>query len=287
MADANPSAAARTPHAFPMAKPGYGKKSAPGQARRTGTDFAHLPPREAQIAAFIDRLPEGAAMDAKSLAAQLPAYGQAACRTALRRLSEAGHLRRVKEHLKGDDGAYHWVTRTYFSRTARDDAWWTSVLTGEVPEQAAAPARRSRAYAVLATVGRTDPRMTLSHADCVDLEPLAAAWLERGAGEAHVVRELTAGLPTVVHRAAALARRRLVDKLPPEQRRPEASATLRLVECTVCATPGRPEALPGGLCRDCRGEPLPDTPAALTPEEVHAKAAILRAINREPERNHA
>ncbi|MFI9309845.1 hypothetical protein [Streptomyces triculaminicus] len=287
MADANPSAAARTPQAFPMAKPGYGKKSAPDQAPRTATDFAHLPPREAQIAAFVDRLPEGAAMDAKTLAAQLPAYGQAACRTALRRLSVAGNLRRVKEHLKGDDGAFHWVTRTYFSRTARDDAWWTAVLTGEVPEPPATPARRSRAYAALAAVGRTDPRMTLSHADCVALEPLAAAWLERGAGEAHVVRELTAGLPPEVHRAAALARRRLVDKLPPEQQRPEASTTLRLVECVVCATPGRPEALPGGLCRDCRGEPLPDAPAALTPEEVHAKAALLRAINREPERNHA
>ncbi|MEU4210095.1 hypothetical protein AB0F13_08875 [Streptomyces sp. NPDC026206] len=287
MADANPSAAARAPHAYPMAKSGYGKKSAPDQSPRTATDFAHLPPREAQIAVFVDRLPEGAAMDAKTLAAQLPAYGQAACRTALRRLSEAGHLRRVKEHLKGDDGAYHWVTRSYFSRTARGDAWWTSVLTGEVPEPTA-PARRSRAYAVLATVGRTDPRMTLSHADCVDLEPLAAAWLERGAGEGHVVRALTDGLPSPVHHAAALARRRLVDKLPPEQRPDAAAPTLRLVECTVCAAPGRPEALPGGLCRDCRGEPhTVAAPAALSPEEVHAKAALLRAINREPERNHA
>ncbi|MBO0651959.1 hypothetical protein J1792_03850 [Streptomyces triculaminicus] len=287
MADANPSAAVRSPHAFPMAKPGYGKKSAPGQAPRTATDFAHLPPREAQIAAFVDRLPEGAAMDAKTLAAQLPAYGQAACRTALRRLSEAGHLRRVKEHLKGDDGAYHWVTRTYFSRTARDDAWWTAVLTGNTPRPEAPPAPRSRAYALLATLGRTDPRMTLSHADCVALEPLAAPWLERGATEAEVVRALTAGLPPEVHRAAALARRRLVDKLPPEPQ-PAAATRLLLVECTVCATPGRPEALPGGLCRDCRGEPHTAALAApLSPEEVHARAALLRYINREPERNHA
>ncbi|MCA6094721.1 hypothetical protein LE181_21425 [Streptomyces sp. SCA3-4] len=292
MADANPSAVARPPHAYPMAKPGYGKKSVPDQTPRTATDFAHLPPREAQVAAFVDRLPEGAAMDAKSLAAQLPAYGQAACRTALRRLSEAGHLRRVKEHLKGDDGAYHWVTRSYFSRTARDDAWWTAVLTGEVPEQPSGPAPRSRAYAALAAAGRTDPRMTLSHADCVALEPLAAAWLERGTSETHVVRELTTGLPSQVHHAAALARRRLIDKLPPE-RLPEARearevpTALRLLECTVCAVPGRPEALPGGLCRDCRGEPQPPLPAALTPEEVHARAALLRAINREPERNHA
>ncbi|MEV5239914.1 hypothetical protein AB0K89_12510 [Streptomyces cinnamoneus] len=288
MADANPSAAARAPHAYPMARPGYGKKSAPDQSPRTATDFAHLPPREAQVAAFVDRLPEGAAMDAKSLAAQLPAYGQAACRTALRRLSEAGHLRRVKEHLKGDDGAYHWVTRSYFSRTARDDAWWTAVLTGEAPVPEA-PAVRSRAYEALAAAGRTDPRMTLSHADCVALEPLAAAWLERGASETHVVRDLTAGLPSQVHHPAALARRRLIDKLPPE-RAPEAReapTALRLLECTVCAVPGRPEALPGGLCRDCRGEPQPPAPPALSPEEVHARAALLRVINRAPERNHA
>ncbi|MCQ8772996.1 hypothetical protein [Streptomyces telluris] len=121
MADADFSVAQRSPHPHPVAAPGYGKRTAPDQAPRRRGDFAHLRPREASIAAFVDRLPEGAAMDAKTLAAHLADYGQAACRTALRRLSEAGHLRRVTERIKGDGGSWHWVTRTYFSRTARDD----------------------------------------------------------------------------------------------------------------------------------------------------------------------
>ncbi|MEH6376482.1 hypothetical protein V7793_19460 [Streptomyces sp. KLMMK] len=171
MAEANSSAAALPVHVHPQAKPGYGKRTAPDQARRTAKDFAHLPPREASIAAFIDRLPEGAAMDAKTLAAHLPLYGQAACRTALRRLSTEGHLRRVTERTKGDGGSTHWVTRTYFSRTARDDAWWADFQAGNVPrprpqphpqpQRQSLPAGkppRSEAYEALATAGRMDPR---------------------------------------------------------------------------------------------------------------------------------
>ncbi|MFZ3569008.1 hypothetical protein ACOKM5_18800 [Streptomyces sp. BH097] len=52
-------AASSTPEAHPAANPGYGKRSAPDQLRRTGTDFAHLPHREAYIAGYIDRLPDG------------------------------------------------------------------------------------------------------------------------------------------------------------------------------------------------------------------------------------
>ncbi|MEV4438663.1 hypothetical protein AB0K09_06505 [Streptomyces sp. NPDC049577] len=287
MADAKTIAAPHPAHVPPMAKPGYGKRGAPGQPAPRREDFAHLRPREAQIATFIDRLPEGAAMDAKTLAAHLPAYGQAACRTALRHLSEAGHLRRVKERLQSADGTWQWVTRTYFSRAPRGDAWWERVLSGDAPPAPAGRPARSRAYALLATLGRTDPRMTLSDADCAALEPLASEWLERGADEAEVVRALTAGLPPQVHHAAALARRRLTGKLPPHREPAPIRTPLRIAECTVCAAPGRPEALPGGLCRDCRGEPRPPAPAALSPEEVRARAALLRAINREPERNHA
>ncbi|MEV8350004.1 hypothetical protein ACFVTT_07115 [Streptomyces niveus] len=39
------SAALRAP-AHPSAKPGYGKRSAPGQHPRTAADFAHLRPTE-------------------------------------------------------------------------------------------------------------------------------------------------------------------------------------------------------------------------------------------------
>ncbi|MGW2184919.1 hypothetical protein [Streptomyces sp. NPDC001719] len=170
MAYANSSGAARPTHVHPQATPGYGKRSAPEQEPRRAGGFAHLPAREALIAAFVDRLPEGAAMDAKTLAANIPAYGQAACRTAIRRLAEAGHLRMVKEHRKGDGGSMHWVTRTYFSRTARGDAWWEAFLRGDVvPEARHEPPARSEAYDALASLGRTDPRMTLSAAT-------AASW---------------------------------------------------------------------------------------------------------------
>lgn len=51
-----------------MANPGYGKRDAPDQRPRTNHDFAHLPPREAAVAAYIDRLPGGADISVKTLA---------------------------------------------------------------------------------------------------------------------------------------------------------------------------------------------------------------------------
>ncbi|MFP8944367.1 hypothetical protein ACLIYM_23410 [Streptomyces fenghuangensis] len=302
-------------HKHPMASPGYGKRTAPGQRPRTAADFAHLPRREASVAAYLDRLPDGADISVKMLAKVLPDYGQCALGTVLRRLSEAGHLRRGREHITGG-GSPRWVTRTYFSRTARGDAWWAAFLAGEhpgdepapasvpAPTAGAAPARetapapgpvrppRSRAYGVLAGLGRAEPRMTLSAADCAALEELAGQWLERGADERQLTGALTAGLPPEVHHPAALARRRLTDKLPPEpEPAPDSApapgpasgspgpAVLRMAECTVCGVPGRPEALPGGLCRDCRGLPQAG-PAGPPPAEVRARVDRLRAAAR-------
>lgn len=53
-----------------MAKPGYGKRSAPDQRPHTPHDFALLPTRERYVAGFVDHLPEGAAMSIKTLAKQ-------------------------------------------------------------------------------------------------------------------------------------------------------------------------------------------------------------------------
>ncbi|MFF7648256.1 hypothetical protein ACFZCY_00055 [Streptomyces sp. NPDC007983] len=279
------------PHAsaHPLANPGYGKRSAPGQSPRRADDFAHLPKREASIAAYIDRLPDGAAMDAKTLAKCLPDYGQMACATALRRLSEAGHLRRVREHHITEDGA-RWVTRTFFSRTARGEEWWEAFVRGDdapgsrpaaVRTTPAAPSR-APAYDALASLGRTDPRMTLSAADCAKLAPLAAAWLARDDDPARLVQALTAGLPVQVHSPAALARTRLETKLPPEpvpEPEPRAEITIsRLLECTDCGRPGPPAALPGGLCRPCRGETAPVPPGGI---DVHGWAERLRAAARD------
>lgn len=160
MADSQLSPAFLSAHATPpsMANPGYGKRSAPDQHPRTAHDFAHLPPREAAIAAFIDRLPDGADISVKTLAKHLP-YGQCALRTALNRLQREGHLRRGRERLTGAEGTVRWITRSWFSRTARDDDWWAAFTRGDVPEEPPDRPRRtrSRAHTLLAALGRTAP----------------------------------------------------------------------------------------------------------------------------------
>ncbi len=254
-----------------MAAPGYGKRSVPDQGPRRPEAFAHLPAREAYVAAYLDRLPEGAAMDVKTLAKELP-YGQQALRTALNALSAAGHLRRVREPVSED--RTQWVFRTYFSRTARGDAWWNRFLNGDDTTPAVEqPPATSPAYDALAALGRADARLSLSAADCAALEPLAAEWLARGASRAELIRQLTAGLPPDVHSPAALTRTRLKVKMPPERALPPGR---RIMECTGCGAPGRPEALSGGLCRPCHGEAPPEEP----PVDVRAHAAAVRAASR-------
>ncbi|MFE6619242.1 hypothetical protein [Streptomyces sp. NPDC057740] len=279
MADANFSAASPSAHAtpHPMANPGYGKRSAPDQRPCANHDFAALPPREAAIAAYIDRLPDGADISVKTLAKQLP-YGQCALRTALNNLQRAGHLRRGREHLTAASGTARWITRSWFSRTARDDAWWAAFTRGDVPPPPDGPPRqtRSRAQVLLAALGREAPALSLSAAECAMLAPLVAEWYARGATDTDVRRALTTGLPTPVHHPAALLRTRLTTKIPPEPAPPR--PPLRILECAKCGVPGRPEALPGGVCGTCRGEGAPSRhhapPQAST---VQARAAEIRA----------
>nr|WSY53930.1 hypothetical protein OG999_29980 [Streptomyces sp. NBC_00886] len=295
MADAKLSAVFLPAHAstHPLANPGYGKRSAPDQLTRTAHDFAHLPPREAAIAAYVDRLPDGADISVKTLAKTLP-YGQCALRTALNNLQRAGHLRRGREHLAAS-GSARWITRTWFSRTARDDDWWAAFtrgdVPGDVPQESPSPARptRSRAHILLAALGRTAPALSLSAADCAALAPLVSEWFARGATEESVLRALTAGLPTPVHHAAALVHRRLTTKLPPEPTPAPALPPLRVLECGKCGAPGRPEALPGGICGACRGEHAPARAnAPLSAPDVRTLAAGIRAAmsHRQRERTH-
>ncbi|MEV7491379.1 MarR family transcriptional regulator [Streptomyces anulatus] len=142
MATQHPSSALHAPAlsaAYPMAKPGYGKRSAPEQQARTRHDFALLPTRERYVAGFVDHLPDGAAMSVKTLAKQLPLYGQQAISTALTALSVAGHLRRVRCAVVGAGDETRWVFRTFWSRTARDNEWWNTYLATEKGTLAAAP----------------------------------------------------------------------------------------------------------------------------------------------------
>ncbi|MCX5401681.1 MarR family transcriptional regulator [Streptomyces sp. NBC_00102] len=124
---------------YRKAHPGYGKQSVSGQEPPHAADFAFLPERERYVAGYVDHLPDGAAMDIKSLAKDLPLYGQMAIGTALRALALAGHLRRVRSRLEGD-GTSRWVTLTFWSRTARDNEWWTARLEAEAAELEQVPA---------------------------------------------------------------------------------------------------------------------------------------------------
>ncbi|MFJ3883544.1 hypothetical protein ACIPW5_39605 [Streptomyces sp. NPDC090077] len=277
------------PH--PLAKPGYGKIAAPEQAPRTARDFAHLPAREAAVAGYLDRLPDGADISVKTLAAVLPLWGQCALRTALNRLATAGHLHRVRQRLPGE--VTRWVTRTHFSRTPRDGAWWARFTQRDSPAPTAPPpptqvppARADApddAYDVLASLGRTAPALALSKADCTALAPLLVPWLARGASPDRIRLALTAGLPPVVHHPAALVRKRLESKLPAAPPAPaEPAQPPPRAECTECHAPGPPAAFTDGRCRACRPEaPRPPvfTPS-LTPAEVRAHATRIREGNR-------
>ncbi|MEU7300670.1 hypothetical protein [Streptomyces sp. NPDC007206] len=252
MACENSNAALPT-SAHPTANPGYGKRTVPaepGAASPGPADFSHLPAREAYIAEFIDRLPDGAAMDIKSLAKVLPLYGQQAVRSALSALSRAGHLHRARGLAATGESGPRWVFRTYWSRTARDDAWWAAFLgAGETPAASssvapvnptpdhttpstdapavptpatppsAAPAPtepHTTAYHLLARLGSHEPRLALSAADCEALADLVIPWLERGASTVSLVQALTTGLPDTVHAPRGFVARRLRDKLPPQ-----------------------------------------------------------------------
>ncbi|MFI7010236.1 hypothetical protein [Streptomyces sp. NPDC050145] len=270
--------------AHPLANPGYGKRGTPDQEPLHRDSFAHLPLRARYLAGFIDALPEGAAIDAKTLAKAQPLYGQMAVRSALNELTVAGHLRRVRRVAEQEDGTVRWVSETYWSRTARSSAWWTRFLDGDVPEPdpevahvdpAPEPrAPRSEAYRVLAQLGLRDPRLTLSAADCAALEDHAATWLARDPAPRNLTQALTAGLPPTVHAPRAFVARRLRDKLPPERLQfspaaPPAEPRHRgghrnLVECTECGVPGRPDAIPDGLCNPCQATRSRTHPVDLT-----------------------
>ncbi|WP_413752712.1 MarR family transcriptional regulator [Streptomyces sp. R-74717] len=133
MAIENLSPALRAPASsrpYPKANRGYGKRSAPDQCPSRADDFMLLPERERYIAGYVDHLPDGAAMDIKSLARNIPLYGQMAVGSALRALGVAGHLRHAQCRVE-ERGQVRWVTRTFWSRTARDNEWWGAFLDAE------------------------------------------------------------------------------------------------------------------------------------------------------------
>ncbi|MGF1428659.1 hypothetical protein [Kitasatospora sp. LaBMicrA B282] len=245
-------------NSHPTAAPGYGKRSAPSQLPTSRDTFAHLPEREAYLATLLDALPDGSAIDAKSIAAAQPRYGQQAVRSAFRMLARLGHLLRVRETV--GEGITRWVSRTYFSRTARNATWWERFLrdrrTGGSADPVPAPPARSFSYRALASLAAADKRMMLSAAECEELEALAAEWFARGVTEEQFRFALTNGLPATVQCPGAFARRRLLDRLPPLPPLPTVPgpALRTAAACRTCQGPCATTELRDGRCLRCRGE---------------------------------
>ncbi|MGN5637343.1 MarR family transcriptional regulator, partial [Streptomyces sp. AC154] len=153
------------------------------------------------------------------------------------------------------------------------------------PSPAVAP---SPAYLALAGLGRADARLALSASDCATLAPLAERWFARGVDADYLTGAVAAGLPVQVDSPAGFVRHRLNDKIPPALPAPApATTTTRavLMECTECGAPGRPEALPDGLCHPCRdARTTPATPAAEPPagRDVTQLVAGLRDLLKTP-----
>ncbi|MFE3825975.1 hypothetical protein [Streptomyces sp. NPDC059092] len=147
-----------------------------------------------------------------------------------------------------------------------------------VPAPGRAPA--SVAYRTLARLGRTEPRMTLSAADCAALEALAAEWLARGATPNHITRSLTAGLPQPLHSPVAIARTRLANKMPPEPSDTSAPAyvTRALMTCITCENDESMTLLVGGVWVECREEMTAYDAAEETGLVIDAIPDTFRAV---------
>ncbi|MFD3566121.1 helix-turn-helix domain-containing protein [Streptomyces sp. NPDC058667] len=226
------------------------------------------------LAAHIQSLPSGAAIDIRSLAARFP-EGTTRIASALRELEAHGYLRRTRERTK--DGLI--VTRTVScnqpGRTAakdepkpkrpaqREKKPKRPARREEKPPRRALPAVPQPAYpapdllatalGVLSGLRRTDPRLLISATDAEHLVPGVAAWLERDLTPEAVHNALTAGLPSEpLHRPAALLAHRLAAQLPPLPpfRTPENPAAHHpLQNCDTCDRAYRaPEP---GTCGPC------------------------------------
>ena len=229
-------------------------------------------------------------MGYKAIAAEHPQYGQQAVRTAMGRITLAGHLRWIKEHITVEDHSMRWVTRTYWSRTRRSPEWWERFarerhgkdvtehyhpglaraekadekaqeaegtapeVDGSAPDAEQGAEQPGAAYQALAELRAADPRMPLSDSDCRALEALAADWLSRGATPHDITKALTDGLPSEVANPGGFARTRLESKMPPKKakiRRKAARVTRVIMACGLCDADERTVEILNGLCGEC------------------------------------
>ncbi|MEV6568962.1 helix-turn-helix domain-containing protein [Streptomyces kronopolitis] len=247
------------------------------------------------VGTHILSLPEGAAVDIRSLAARFP-EGRDRIAFALRELEAYGYVERVRERTA--DGRV--LTRTYAHhapgipeepRAARAPQPSSVPPVPPVPERAPEPvpepvpesvpgadpepvpeaapdAHQVTARALLASLRRTDDRLTLSGRDVRRLASAVAAWFENGATAAAVHRTLTAALPAELKNPAGLLAHRLREMLPPplppgRETTPDDPCPPRPQPFQTCDGCERAFRAPEpGRCRECRPGPASGEPAA-------------------------
>jgi len=102
---------------------------------------------------------------------------------------------------------------------------------------------QAEALALLASIVRSEPRLTLSSHEAHEAANLMAAWHCRGASNAQIASALTHALPTEMRFPGKLVLARLRDRMPPLPAPPPV-ARFTCVDC------GDPLPRPG-ICRPC------------------------------------
>ncbi|WKU46755.1 hypothetical protein Q3V23_23315 [Streptomyces sp. VNUA116] len=164
------------------------------------------------------------------------------------------------------------------------------------PQTAPADAELGRASAVLAQLGKADPRLALGTADILRLAPLAAEWLTEGHRELKLLTVLTTRLPERIDAPAALVQYRLKNHRPAKPQPRKMQAPITRACCQSCAAPFR-AGVERELCQPCTDE-MAQAVAHLTattsaaepaptgdPSPVSAEAAELLASIRQRRTN--
>jgi len=101
----------------------------------------------------------------------------------------------------------------------------------------------AEAIALLASIVRSEPRLTLSSQEAHESANLIVAWHRRGASNAQITSALTHALPAELRFPGRLVLARLRDRMPPLP----AAPPIARFNCVDCGDPlSRP-----GVCRPC------------------------------------
>lgn len=121
--------------------------------------------------------------------------------------------------------------------------------------------------ALLARVGRAEPRLALGEVEALRLAPLVVQWRRRGATELHVINALTVGLPRGgVYHPVRFIETRLRSKMPAERRLVRAQ-----LECDECQAP----VTAAGLCRSCQEPAVARDRGPVDFDQVRVRGAAL------------